>query len=87
MSSVLINDLDNGTDCTISKLPDNLGGVFDTQNGWAATERGLDRLEIWADRNVIKFNKGKCKVLPLGRNHPMHQHSLESAFARLMGPC
>jgi len=67
--------------CTISKFPVKLGRVVDTQNGWAATEMGLDRLEIWANRNVMKFNKGKCKALPLGRNSPMHQHSPESGFA------
>ncbi|KAK4824242.1 hypothetical protein QYF61_012508 [Mycteria americana] len=26
----------------------------------------------------MKFHKGKCKVLLLGRNNPMHQHRLEA---------
>ena len=29
-----------------------------------------------ADKNLMKFNKGKCKVLPLGRNNPMQHYML-----------
>ncbi|GAB0204625.1 mitochondrial enolase superfamily member 1 [Grus japonensis] len=54
--------------------------------------RDLDRLEKWADRNLMQFKK--CKVLPLGRNNPRHQcrhwggTQLESSFAEkdLEGP-
>ncbi|GAB0193764.1 mitochondrial enolase superfamily member 1 [Grus japonensis] len=67
-----------GPECTLSNFPDDtkLAGALDILDGCAATLRDLDMLEKWANRNLIKFNKGNCKVLPLGRNNPMHQYTL-----------
>jgi len=42
----------------------------------AAIQRDLDRLESWAQRNLMKFNNSKRRVLHLGRNSPMHQYKL-----------
>ena len=44
-------------------------------DGCSAIQRDLEK---WANRNLMKFNKGKCKVLFLGRNNSMLQDRLEA---------
>jgi len=52
----------------------------DTLAGCAAIHRDLDRLDSLVQRNLTKFNKGKCMVLHLGRNNPMHQYKIWAAL-------
>ena len=84
---IFINDMDGGTECTLSKFADDtkLGEVADTPEGCATIQRDPNKLENWAERNLMRFNKGKLKVLHPGRNNARHQYMLgadwlESSF-------
>jgi len=71
--SFFISDLEKGTECTFSKFTGytKLGGVADITKDCAATQSDLNRLQQWAEKNIVKFNKGKCIVLHPGKNNSM----------------
>ena len=94
MFNFVVNDLDEELKWTLSQFADDtkLGGVVDAPAGCAAIQRDLDRLESWAQRNLMRFNKGKGRVLHLGRNNPRHQYRLgvdllESSFGERDWEC
>ncbi|KAJ7415265.1 hypothetical protein BTVI_38830 [Pitangus sulphuratus] len=75
--NLFISDLDEGVDASAISLmiqnweegpiPQRLMQPFrGTSIGW----------KRWAEKNHLKFNKGKCRVLHLGRNNSWHQYRL-----------
>jgi len=69
-----ISDLDDEIECSLSKFAHDtkVGGMADLSEHCAAIQKDLDRLEERVDRKLMQFNKGKCKLLHLGRNNPVH---------------
>jgi len=43
-----------------------LSDAIDMLEGRDATQRDFERLKKWANVNIVKLNKSKCKVLNLG---------------------
>jgi len=63
---IFVVNMDSGTECTLSKFVNDakLCGAVNMLEGRDTIQ--TDRLEKWACVNLMRFNKGKCKVLHLG---------------------
>jgi len=73
--NIFVNDLVDRAERTLCFDVDDtkLGGMADLPEGYAVIQRDSNRLEKWADSNLMKVNRGKCKVLHLGTNNLRHQ--------------
>lgn len=61
----ILSYLYEGAECTFSNSEDDtkMGGLDDMPEGSAAIQRNLNRLEKWANMNLINFDKKKHKIL------------------------
>jgi len=50
--------------------------VADTPEDCATIQEYLDRLKSWAERNLMRFHKGKYRVLHLVKNNCTHEYRL-----------
>ncbi|PKU47382.1 rna-directed dna polymerase from mobile element jockey-like [Limosa lapponica baueri] len=55
-------------------------GEVDTSEGRAIPQEDVDRLEEWANKNLMKFKKDKCTALRLGKHNLGVQHRLGSTW-------
>jgi len=76
--NIFVGDTDSGIQCTLSKFANDtkLRGAVDMLQGRDVVQRDLDRHEMWARANLMKFNKAKCKVLHMDQGNPQHKYRL-----------
>ncbi|XP_063693754.1 uncharacterized protein LOC134825470 [Bolinopsis microptera] len=72
---LFINDLTDGIESFVSLFADDLKLVTSTARHSVAQDDIL-KLNAWEKEWLLRFNvkDGKCKVLHIGRNNPMHEY-------------
>ena len=72
----LMSYKENNRCAFIGEESEQLGGVADTPESCATIQQDLNGLQSWAERNLVRFNKNKCRALQPGRNNCMNQYRL-----------
>lgn len=74
--NIFINNLNDVVEYTFSKFSSDMKhGKPDLPEGHTDIQKDHNRLDRWADKNLINFNR-QCKVLYLRRSNPRHQYML-----------
>lgn len=86
--NIFVNHLNDGAECTSSLMIQNWKDQLICQRVLLPFRWTFNKVEKWANMNLMKLNKRKRKVLPLGKNISTHQHlganKLEISFRRTL---
>ena len=76
--NIFINGISSGIECTLSKFVDDtkLCGSVSMPERQDAIQRDPHRIKQSTWKNLMRFNKSKCKVLHLGHGNPHYQYKL-----------
>ena len=76
------NDLELGIDCRLFKFADDTKMVIQikTYKDNIKGQKNLDKLEGWADKSDMQFNKEKCKVLHIGNRNEKFNYSMNGVW-------
>jgi hypothetical protein len=78
--NIFINDLDGAVaaDQILKKFADDskLGQVINGPESATALQTSLDNLCEWSAKWGMEFNTGKCHLMHVGRNNPLHTYTM-----------
>lgn len=80
----LISGLQDEIKCTLTEFANytKLSGEVDTSEGGVTLQKDQEGLEDWSNKNHMKSDKDKHKVLHLVKHNPQVQHKLGSTQLR-----
>ena len=74
---IFINDLPKDTSCTCKIFADDTK-LYNSDKNHSLLQRDLLSFLKWSEKWLLKFNKGKCSVLHMGKNNRKEKYYMDS---------